>query len=118
MNLSPTAPLRFACGIDLHLYPALTAVLQDLDLSVRTDVAVDATGKAGFCVGWCEIPWPDTGGASIQASPAFRSLPELDAFCAEHQADYRALGSALQESGYPSPGEWFWQARTDARRAW
>lgn len=115
MNLGQPASLRFVASIDLQPYPALTAVLQDLDLSVRTDVTVDATGKAGFCVGWCEIPWPAIGGASIQASPAFRTLPELDAFCAEHQADYRAVGSALQESGYPSAGEWFWQAKSNGR---
>lgn len=116
MNLSQTFPLQ-ACGVDLQQYPALVAVLQDLDLSIRTDVCVVATGKPGFAIGWCECPWPASGGTSIQASPAFRSLPELDAFCAEHQADYRAVGSALQEAGYPSSGEWFWQSRTSARRA-
>lgn len=109
-------PSQVACGIDLHLYPHLTSVLQDLDLCVRTDVPVDATGRPGFSVGWCESPWPPAGGQSIQASPAFRSLPELEAFCAEHRADYRAVGMALQEGGYPGNGEWFWQSIAIRRR--
>ena len=103
---SHTPTTRPAYGTELHLYPALVAVLQDLDLAVRTDLAVDETGKPGFAIGWRESP---SGGACIQASPAFRSLPDLDAFCAEHRADFRAVGTALQESGYPRNGEWFWQ---------
>jgi hypothetical protein len=103
---------RASCATELDPYPALVAVLQDLDLSVRTDVAVDAAGKPGFAIGWRESP---SDRACIQATPAFRSLADLDAFCAAHRADFRAVGTALQESGYPRNGEWFWQGIEDRR---
>lgn len=108
--------------IFLPRYPHIQAVLEMLDLSIRTDVNVDGRASSlhsnGFAIGHYAETLPvssadaaptSCGGASF-ASPVFGTLGELEVFCSEHITQYQAAAAEL-ESKKEYPAKWFWSDR-------
>ena len=55
----------------------------------------------------------DAGLPAQLASPWFRTLDELNAFCLDHLQDYARTAERVEVSGW-LPERWFWQGRAAA----
>ena len=97
---------------DPRRYSSIAAVTVLLDCSVRQDIdwgEVDGGGgHAVYALG--NAVDRDSGLAAHVASPWFRSLDELNAFCLEHDHDYAQIAERVEVTGW-LPEWWFWQGR-------
>lgn len=94
--------------IDLHGYPHTAAVLSSLNMLLRTDLSTADGRGAGIAIGWCAHHGRH---ASVQASPVFTTLAELEKFCQHHRDDYAAVETEVQARRPITPGGWFWERR-------
>lgn len=101
---TPASPLHRV--IDLHRYPHTAAVLSALNMLLRTDLSTADGRGGGIAIGWCGHHGRQ---ASVQASPVFTTLAELEEFCLRHRDDYAAVETAVQARKPIPPEEWFWR---------
>ena len=97
--------------IDLRQFSNIRAVLDLLNLLIRTDVAIGDGPELGLSIGWCGMQGQRMGSDAIQASPTVATFAELDEFCGRHMAEYQAVAEAVRANGQPDGGTWFWQKK-------
>lgn len=83
--------------------PAIAEVCELLDCGLVSDVACD--GKGPVVIGIGQAIEPQVGSRRFWATPSFKKVTELEAFCQEHLAGFRALD--LERDGIPA--KWFWE---------
>lgn len=99
------------CRDSVPRFTAIEAVSGLLDCAVRCDVDWNRPGRgplrAVFALGARAEGAPDL--QTQRASPRFRTLAQLDAFCLRHLDDYAKVIQDTEVNG-ALPDRWFWQA--------
>ena len=100
---------------DSTRFSAIAAATDLLGCAVRQDIewgALDTGGgHAIYALG--NTVDRDASIPTHFASPWFRTLAELNAFCLDHLQDYARTAERVEVSGW-LPERWFWQGRAAA----
>ena len=99
------------CRHSVARFTAIEAVSGLLDCAVRCDIdwnrPVSGPMPAMFALGERAEGFAER--QRYRASPRFRTLAELDAFCLRHLDDYARVVQQIEVNG-ALPARWFWQA--------
>lgn len=96
-------------SLSLEAFPNASAVASALDVVLISDLAGDDDTSPGYAVyALGRKGEPAAGLAAFEVTPHFKSVEELERFCAEHRAAFEARADAPEW-----PDQWFWEQSTD-----